>query len=350
MIKIGSRNIYNFTDPYIIAEIGSNHNGDMNLAMKMIDAAVEKGVDAVKFQSWSNNSLVSKTEFDANEKYNDSKKKHFGSLKEMVEKYYLRPNQHILLKKYCDEKGITFCSTPFSYKEVDLLESLSVDFYKIASMDINNLKLINYIAKKGKPILLSTGMASFSEIEQAVKIIEETGNFQIIILHCISIYPPKMRDVNLNNIKMLQKYYPNYPVGFSDHSIGTSLSIAATTLGVSVIEKHFTIDKDLPGWDHDISANPEEIEFIVKETKKIVKAMGSFNRKISLDEENKKTKFRRSIVSARKITKGEQLQEKDLLFKRPGTHISPDKIEYVIGRKVNKTIEEDELISWDDFY
>lgn len=339
--------VSNYSKPYIIAEIGSNHNGDMELARRIIDKAKECGADAVKFQSFDNKSLISKSEYAANTHYDDSPKKHFGSLEEMVEKYYLRKEQHIELKEYCNKIDIDFCSTPFSYDEVELLESLEVPFYKVASMDINNFPLLEYIAKKGKAVVLSTGMASLKEISAAVEIIENTGNSNIILLHCISIYPPKHEDINLKNITMLQKAFP-YPVGFSDHSIGISIPLASVALGSCIIEKHFTLDKDLPGWDHEISADPEEMKQIVQEAKNVHLALGSFNRIVSSDELEKRKKFRRSLVVNKDLKAGDVLTEKDILWKRPGTGISPDEIKYVVGRKLNKDKSFDELINWED--
>jgi len=347
-MKIKDKNIKNFGKPYIIAEIGANHNGNMDLAKKMIDSAVECGVDAVKFQSWTSKSLIAQEEYDRNQKYEDSPKKHFGSLKEMVEKYYLREEQHYLLKEYCNKKGIDFSSTPFSDQEVDLLNTMNVPFFKVASMDINNIRLLKYIAGKGKPVALSTGMSTLSEIETAIRTIEDEGNREIIILHCISIYPPEPKDIHLNNITSLQKIFPNYPIGFSDHTIGVSIPIASVALGAAVIEKHFTTDKNLPGWDHEISADPEEMKFIVEQSKIVNEALGSFERTVSVAEQNKKLKFRRSAVLTRDIKKGEMITENDITFKRPGTHIKPDEERYVIGRKLNRNMSEDELIDWSD--
>lgn len=349
-MKINKSTISNFGSPYIIAEIGANHNGDMDLAKRMIDSAVECGADAVKFQSWTNKSLIAQAEYDSNQKYDDSPKKHFGSLKEMVDKYYLREEQHYLLKAYCDEKGVDFCSTPFSEQEVDLLNDLDVPFFKVASMDVNNLRLLKYIASKGKPVLVSTGMSTLSEIELAVKTIEDAGNDNIVLLHCISIYPPDPKDIHLNNITMLQKMYPKYPIGFSDHTIGVSVPIAAVALGAAVIEKHFTTDKDLPGWDHEVSANPEEMKFIVEQSRIVNEALGNFERTVSIAEQNKKSKFRRSIVLTRDMNEGDTITENDITFKRPGTHIRPDEEKYVIGRKLNRHMKTDELLNWNDLY
>ena len=346
-MKLGYREIKDFSVPYIIAEIGANHNGDMNLARKMIDSAKSCGCDAVKFQSWTPDSLIAKEEYERNQKYNDSPKKHFGSLKEMVEKYYLRPEQHVELKQYCEKVGITFFSTSFSIEEADFLDGLDVPFYKIASMDINNLLLLKYIARKKKPIIISTGMANLAEIDNAVRTVESENNREIILLHCISIYPPAYEDIHLNNISMLRQTF-GYPVGFSDHTIGTSIPLAAVALGSCVIEKHFTLDKDLPGWDHEVSANPEEMKVIVQESYNITKALGGLRRIVSQAEEEKKLKFRRSIVTSANLKKGHAITPTDLAFKRPGIGIPPDRSDYVVGRKLKKNIKCDELIMWDD--
>ena len=350
-IKIDkSKQVFNYSEPYIIAEIGANHNGDMDLARKLIDSAKKCGADAVKFQSWKPDSVVAQVEYDKNQSYDDGDggKKHFGSLKEMVEKYYLRDEQHYELNAYCKKIGITFCSTPFTNKEVDLLMDLGVPFFKIASMDINNYELLRYVSKFKKPIILSTGMATIGEIEKALQVIEKEGNTQIVILQCTSIYPPKYEDINLNNIKMLQEVF-GYPVGFSDHSIGTSIPLASVALGTCVIEKHFTLDKEMPGWDHQISADPKELEEIVRESKNIQLALGTYKRIISKDEQEKKEKFRRSIVAGKELKAGSVVNESDLTFKRPGIGIQPEEMKFIIGRKLKHTIKKDELLKWEDF-
>lgn len=342
------KEVYNFCEPYIIAEIGANHNGDMDLAKKMIDSAVECGCDAVKFQSWTPKSLIAKEEYDRNQSYDDSPKKHFGSLKEMVEKYYLRDDQHVELKEYCKAKGVDFCSSPFSNEEVDLLVKLDVPFLKIASMDINNIPFLKYAAKTMKPLVISTGMSTLSEIETAVNTVKSEGNNNIVLLHCISIYPPKDKDIHLRNITMLQQAF-DLPIGFSDHSFGASIPLASVALGACIIEKHFTLDKDLPGWDHEISANPVEMKTICEDSKKIAAALGNVFRTVSEEEEQKKSKFRRSIVSSKKLKKGDIITETDLAYKRPGTGIPPNEYSYLIGRKLNTDLEEDSLFTWNNF-
>ena len=266
------KKVINKNGVYVIAEIGANHNGDMTLA-KIIDEAKNSGADCVKFQSWQPDSIASKKEFEDNINYTDSKKKHFGSLKEMVDKYYLSFDDHHTIKDYCDKINIDFSSTPFTFKEVNLLKSLNVPFIKVASMDIVNYDLLENIANTGLPIVLSTGMASLSEIDIAVRTLENAGAEEIVLLHCISIYPPTNQDIRLKNIEMLSNTF-NVPVGFSDHSIGSSIPLASVALGSVIIEKHLRLIKDLPGWDHAISANPEELAEICSGAKNIFESLG----------------------------------------------------------------------------
>ena len=343
-VRIDKRRIGSGEAPYIIAEIGSNHNGDMELCRRLIDAAAEAGADAVKFQSWSDSSLIAKEEYDRNTSYDD-KKKHFGSLREMVEAYQFTPEQHRMAASYCREKGITFCSTPFSPPEVDLLESLEVPFYKIASMDVTNPALLDYVARKQKPVVISTGMATLGEIENAVNRVRSAGNRQIVLLHCVSIYPPDMRIVHLRNMQTLQAAF-DVPVGFSDHTLGTAIPIAAVALGACVIEKHFTLDKDMEGWDHAISADPGELRVIVQESRNVVAALGSRARQISEQEIAKRKRFRRSLVTRHALNPGHVIGMEDLDAKRPGTGISPDQVELVVGRKVANQLAADQVIHW----
>ncbi|WP_262694120.1 N-acetylneuraminate synthase family protein [Kordiimonas aquimaris] len=339
--------IANKRKTYVIAEIGANHNGNMKLARELILSAKNCGADAVKFQSWSKTSLFSQHEYDQNTVYTDSKKKHFGSLEEMVEKYCLTSEQHYELKAYCDEIGVDFCSSPFSNEEVDLLEHVGVPFYKIASCDINNWSLLRYVASKKKPIIVSTGMSDLAEVSDAVRILEEAGAHQIILLHCIAIYPPKNEDIHLNNIPMLAQSF-NYPVGFSDHSIGSVVPLAAMAVGAVVIEKHFTLDKGMEGWDHEISADPAELKEICAGANIIHTVMGGTARVVTDAEIEKRKKFRRSIVSKRPLKAGHVLTEDDMDYKRPGTHISPNLAEFLVGRTLKNDLGYDQLVCWSD--
>ncbi len=328
--------IVNSFNSFVIAEIGANHNGDIKLAKKLIDEAINCGCDAVKFQSWSKESLYTKSFYKDN-----------ISLEKTMEELSLSKEEHINLNDYCKENNIIFFSTPTTPEEVDMLEELDVPFFKVASMDLNNLPFIKYIALKGKPIILSTGMGTLSEIEEALNTIYKVGNREVVLLHCVSIYPPDDSIVNLKNMLMLKETF-GLPVGFSDHTIGISIPLAAIASGAKVVEKHFTLDKTLPGWDHAVSANPEEMKTIVQEGRRIIKALGSYQRIISEAEIEKRKSFRRSIVTKRDIKKGETIREEDLTSKRPEIGIKPSEIKYVVGRKVNRDISEDEIITWED--
>lgn len=332
--------------PYIIAEIGANHNGDMNLCKRMIDEAQRCGADAVKFQSWSAGSLISKAEYERNASYSDAER-HFGSLREMVERYQLTPEQHHEVAAYCGERGVHFMSTPFSPEEVDLLVSLGAPALKVASMDINHTVLLEHIAKTGKPVVVSTGMASLAEVAAAVNTLQAHGAGPVALLHCISIYPPDYGDIHLHNIPMLQEAF-DLPVGFSDHSFGVSIPLAAVALGACIIEKHFTTDKTMQGWDHLISADPAELEAICSEAKNVFTALGERNRTVSPAELEKRKKFRRCIVLRRDVEAGHTLTLADLDFKRPGTGVHPDEYPYVVGRRVTKALESDHELAWTD--
>jgi N-acetylneuraminate synthase len=345
-VKFGDTYVGPGHPPYVIAEIGSNHNGDMDLCRRLIDAAADAGAQAAKFQSWTEQSLIAKEEYDRNTDYSD-KKKHFGSLRDMVRTYQFTEAQHREARDYCRKRNIAFCSSPFAPEEVDLLEGLDVPFFKIASMDINNLPLLDYVARKNRPVVLSTGMATMAEMEQALEVLRAAGNNDVVLLHCISIYPPEYNTINLRNIPMLEQVF-DVPVGFSDHSLGTAIPLAAITLGACIIEKHFTLDKDMPGWDHAISADPEEMAVICAEGRNIHTALGGAARVVSADEMQKRVKFRRSLVARRDLPAGHVLSAGDLTAKRPGSGIAPSEIKYVLGRRLAGGVEGDRVLKWSD--
>jgi N-acetylneuraminate synthase len=259
----------------------------------------------------------------------------------------LTPDQHIEAEAHCRKRGIAFCSTPFSKEEVDLLEGLKVPFYKIASMDVGHLELLKYISRKLKPVILSTGMATLGEIERAVTTIRGEGNEQIVLLHCVSIYPPEYGIIHLRNIEMLGKAFGVH-AGFSDHTMGVAIPLAAIALGACIIEKHFTLDQDMEGWDHAISANPAELRTIVFEGKNVFTALGEYRRTISPAEMEKRKKFRRSLVVLRALPAGEVIREQDLGAKRPGTGIAPEDLHHVIGRKLARDVKPDKVLAWSD--
>jgi N-acetylneuraminate synthase len=351
-MKIGSRDIKNFGQPYIIAELGSNHNGDMDLAQKLINEAKKAGCDCVKFQSWTKDTVFSKKVYQDNYFLNDDYRNRTDyTLEQIVEKFSISEKELLKMREYCDKVGIDFASTPFSNREVDfLVDELKASFVKVASMDLNNYAFLRHIAEKGKPIVVSTGFGTLWEIDRAIQTIEETGNKKIVILHCVANYPPKDENINLNNIEMLRNNYPNYPVGFSDHSIGVEIPLAAVAKGACVIEKHFTLDKGMFGWDHKVSATPDEMEAIVKGSKRIVAALGSYRRIVTEDDYARIPSYRRSIVAARDIPSGKTIERADIDFKRPGTGISPAHLELVVGRVAKRGIEKDSVISKEDMF
>lgn len=356
-VTIGSSEIKNFGRPFIIAEIGSNHNGKIELAKQLIDRAIESGADAVKFQSFDT-TLFSEACYENDRrrtvlmKDSEALKKFFTNVhpklkKEMVE-YAASRDMLREMKKYCDEKKIMFCCTPLDKGAVDfLVDELDSSFIKVASMDLNNSDFLAYVAKKNKPMVVSTGMSSFAEILDAVEAIEKTGNNQLVLLHCVSTYPPKNENINLNNLDMLRNQF-DYPIGWSDHTIGCSVSLAAVAKGACMIEKHFTLDKSLPGWDHKVSATPEELKYIVEETKKVWESLGSYKRVLPKDEIDKRALFRRSIVFSKDMPAGHTITEKDIELKRPGIGIEPRYASFIIGRTLKKEVNADDLVKFED--
>ena len=339
----------NFGAPYVIAELGSNHNGDMELARKLILEAKEAGAHCVKFQSWSKDTIFARKKYEDNYFIADDYRDRTDfTLEEIVESYSISENELLEMKKFCDEVGITCTSTPFSKKEVDfIVDVLETPFIKVASMDLNNLPFLEYIAKKGKPIVVSTGLSELHEIDRAIRLIENAGNKNICILHCVSTYPPVDTDVNLNNITTLRNTYPDYPIGFSDHTIGIEIPLASVALGAALVEKHFTLDKEMEGWDHKVSATKQELQGIISGAKRITDALGSF-RIVAPETDEKKAEFRRSIVITREMKTGEIIGINDIDYKRPGTGLKPDMTDFVVGLKVNKDLAYDHILVKDD--
>ena len=338
-----------FEKPYIIAEIGANHNGDMELAKKMIDEAKRCGADCVKFQSWSKDTIFSKKVYDDNYFLRDDYRNRTDyTLESIVDKYHIGIEQHKMLKKYCDSIGIEFNSTPFSKEEVDLLvDELNVPFVKVASMDLNNIPFLEYIASKGITVVISTGLCGLSDVDEAVRTLYEFGCPEVILLHCVSIYPPEDNQVNLNNIDMLRQTF-GCKVGYSDHTLGIVAPIMSLSKGVCIVEKHFTLDKDMVGWDHKISANPEELKTICDAANIGYKMLGRFTKVVNESEERRNA-FQRSIVAARPIKKGEIITCEDIDYKRPGNGISPKYYKFVVGKEAKRDLEYDEIIKMGDF-
>jgi len=331
--------------PFIVAEVGSNFNGEIDLCRRLIDEAKRCGADAVKFQSWSKRSLVSKAEYERNTRY--SAAANGTTLEQEIERYQLTPEGHYEVAEYCRKTGICFFSSCFSKEEVDLLDDLDVPAFKIASMDVNHLLLLRYVASKRRPVVLSTGLSTLGEIEKAVVTLREGGAPSILLLHCVSIYPSPAEIVNLRNMASLETAF-DCPIGYSDHSIGTSVPLAAVALGACMIEKHFTLDKQMEGWDHAISADPVELAYLVREARNVFAALGTSERLLTSEQLNKRKAFRRRVVVSRAVKAGERLTLADFDFKRPGTGIHPDEYGYLLGRAVNRDVECDEELEWSD--
>lgn len=336
--------------PYVIAEIGANHNGDTALAVELMQAAKEAGANCVKFQSWTKDTIFSKAKYTDNYfLMDDYRDRSDYTLEQIVEKFSVSQRELLELKSVADDLCIDFACTPFSYEEAQFLAlNLDLPFMKIASMDVNNYPFLDFVARLGKPIILSTGLSSLAEIDRAVTVIEDAGNRALSILHCVAEYPPKDNDTNLMNIRTLQRCYPDYHVGFSDHSIGVCLPLASIAIGAKIIEKHFTLDKEMFGWDHKVSATPEELKQICADGARILRALGS-KRIMTPESAERKLEFRRSIVTSRPIKKGHIFTHEDLTFKRPGTGIKPEFVDFIVGRAASKDIGEDELLDLNDF-
>jgi len=323
----------------------------MDLARKLIVAAKEAGAHCVKFQSWSKDSIFSKKTYEDNYFIADDYRNRTDyTLESIVDAYSISEEELLSMKKFADELGIDCASTPFSKKEVDfLVDVMQAPYIKVASMDLNNYPFLDYIARKGKPVVISTGLSELYEIDKAIRTIEEAGNTDIVILHCVSIYPPKNEDVHLNNIDTLRTLYPNYPIGFSDHTLGFEVPLASVVKGACVIEKHFTLDKNMEGWDHKVSATPDEMKIIVAGSKKINESLGS-NRIVVSEAPDRRESFRRSIVTTREIKAGEVIQLSDIDYKRPGIGLEPGFTEFVVGRTAkvdlafDKPITKDQLV------
>lgn len=340
-VKIADRLIGEGNPCFIIAEAGVNHNGDINQAKRLIDIAKEAGVDAVKFQTFKAEELVSRR---------SPKAKHIEgeeSVFEMTKSLELGKEDFKQIAEYATRKDIIFLSTPSGEWSTNLLYDLGVPAYKIASGDITNIPLLKYIAKKGLPIIMSTGMANLGEIEDALDAIYSTGNEQVILLHCVASYPTPLEEVNLRVIDTLKQAF-QLPVGFSDHTTSTIVPVAAAALGASVIEKHFTLDKNLPGPDHKASANPDELKRILEGIRELEVLLGSPIKRCTKSEEETKVAFRRSIVAKTDISKGTRITRDMLAIKRPGTGIPPKFLDIVVSRNAKKDIKSEEVIEWED--
>ena len=326
---------------FIIAEAGDNHNGSLEFAFQLVDKAAEAGADCVKFQTFVTEEVISKRAEKA--EYQKESTGAEESQYEMVKKLELSFENFKELQRYAQEKGLTFLSTPFDIPSVDFLASIHVPYFKIPSGEITNLPYLIRIAQTGRDIILSTGMAEMDEIETAVRILREHGAGEISLLHCNTEYPTPMEDVNLRAMLSLKEKF-GVKVGYSDHTKGIEVPIAAAALGAEIIEKHFTLDHNMEGPDHKASLEPDELKAMVDGIRNIEKALGSGIKTASNSEKKNIDIARKSIVARKKIVKGETLTEENLAVKRPGNGISPMKWYEVIGTTAVRDFDEDEMI------
>lgn len=325
---------------YIIAEAGVNHNGSFETACRLVDAAKAAGVDCIKFQTFKSENLVSHNAKKADYQKNTTGD---GSQLDMLKKLELTYDEFIALKKYCDEVGICFLSTPFDFDSLDFLNSIDMPFWKIPSGEITNYPYLLAIAKTGKPVIMSTGMCDMAEIKAAVELLKSNGCTDIKLLHCNTEYPTPCEDVNLAAMKTIRDKF-NCDVGYSDHTKGIEIPIAAVAMGATIIEKHFTLDRNMEGPDHKASLEPNELAEMVRCIRNIEKAVGSGEKTPSESERKNIEIARKSIVAKRIIKAGETLSEDNLTVKRPGSGISPMRWPEIIGKKAKRDFEEDELI------
>ncbi|MFT9495204.1 N-acetylneuraminate synthase [Anaerosolibacter sp.] len=326
---------------FIIAEAGVNHNGNINIAKKLIDAAWEAGVDAIKFQSFKTESIVSKNAEKAEyqRKTTDSEDCQY----EMIKKLELDEETHRELFDYCRHKNIMFLSSPFDIESIQLLDKMGLEIFKIPSGEITNLPYLKEIGKLKKKVLLSSGMATLGEIERALYLLRENGTKEITVLQCNTEYPTPMEDVNLKAMRTIGEAF-QVEVGYSDHTMGIEVPIAAVAMGAKVIEKHFTIDRKMEGPDHQASLEPHELMEMVTAIRNIEKALGNGMKAPSASELKNIALVRKSIVAKCMIRKGEVFSVDNLAIKRPGYGISPMRWEEIMGRFANRDYKEDELI------
>lgn len=335
---------------FIIAEAGVNHNGSIESALKLVDAAKEAGADAVKFQTFKAEKLATRNAPKA--KYQVENTGPAESQFDMLKKLELSFPQHKELMAYCKEREILFLSTPFDEESADMLDDLGMIIFKVPSGEITNKPLLQHIAAKCKPIILSTGMSYLGEVEKAIGWINEIWDKlddrpQLSLLHCVSNYPAAVEDTNLSAINTMQKAF-GLPVGYSDHTIGIEIPIAAVAIGAEIIEKHFTLDRHMKGPDHKASLEPDEMKKMVKAIRNVERAMGDGIKRPVKNEENTINVARKSLVAVRDIRLGNTISTDDIAIKRPGDGIPPEFKDMVVNMQAQRDIPADSVIRWED--
>jgi N,N'-diacetyllegionaminate synthase len=341
-ITIGDKRIGSSEPVFIIAEAGVNHNGDLDVARQLVDAAVDAGADAVKFQTFKADRVASPSAPKA--EYQLRTTGTTASQLEMIRSLELSHHDHYVLRDHCQSKGIIFLSTPFDESSADLLEELGVPVFKIPSGEITNIPFLEYVAKKRKPLILSTGMSWLSEVDEAVRVVRSAGAREIALLHCVSNYPAEPADVNLRAMQSMASAM-KLLVGISDHTSGTEVAIAAVAMGARLVEKHFTLDCNMPGPDHKASLEPHELKSMVSAIRRVELALGHGRKEPAASEMQTAAVARRSLVSACLIEAGTVLTKEMVEILRPGTGMSPSMLPYVIGRTTKIRISSGTLLS-----
>lgn len=328
---------------YVIAEAGLNHNGSMDIAKQLIDVAYDANADAVKFQKRTISELAIKNYLDKEDNRFPSFGRTYGEIRSFLE---FDISQYKELKKYSEEKNLDFIVTPFDVVSLNFLEDVGINKYKIASHGITNLELLNSIAKLNKKVILSTGMAEIEDIDIAVNIFTKYKQSDLSLLHCVSSYPSPNKECNLNLINFLKDRY-NLPVGYSGHEIGFLPSLIAVGLGAEIIERHYTLDKNMEGFDHKMSLNPNELKEMILQIRNVDEICGTDKKFVTKKEKITKDKYHVSIVSSCKINKGEKITKKHITYKNPGTGIEPKNENLVLGKIAKYNIDHDILIQLD---
>jgi N,N'-diacetyllegionaminate synthase len=343
-IEIAGRRVGPGHPCFIIAEAGVNHNGEIELARRLVDASLQAGADAVKFQTWVTEKLVAPSARMA-EYQKENVGGDLGQF-EMLKALELSYDQFTQLKAYSDSVGAFFFSTPDEEDSADFLELLGVPLFKIGSAEVTNLPFLRHVARKGKPLILSTGMSTLAEVEAAVRTIEEAGNTQLILLHCVSNYPAQAADYNLRAMETMSAAF-GYPVGLSDHTLGPQIATAAVALGACVIEKHFTLDKAMAGPDHPASADVAEFAGMVKAIRDVESAMGDGVKAPAPSELDTREVVRKSMVAKRALKAGETITEADLAFRRTSGGLDIAWLPLVIGKQIDRDLCENDLVTLD---
>ncbi len=344
-VTVGGRPIGEGYPCFVIAEAGVNHNEDVELGKALIRAAKEHGADAIKFQTYRAERLSTRTAPRYWVESDDPNGTQFDTFAKLDG---LDDAGHRELQAYAQKVGILWLSTPFDEDAVDFLDSLGVPAFKVASADMTCHPFLEHVARKGKPVFLSTGTATLGEVDEAVRVVRETGNDQLVLLHCTLSYPCPPEAINLRAMVTMREIFPQYPVGLSDHSLGITVPVAAVALGAAAIEKHFTVDKRLPGSpDHHLSVDPLELKAMVEGIRTVEAALGSPRKEPVPAEMAAHRLARRSLVAARQIPKGTVITREMLTWKRPGTGIPPKFLPMVIGRTARVDIAPDQVLTWE---